>query len=293
MDTPTFPPKPPSRSLIHQIISNYCASLNPELISESACAVCATIYRQIDLTSFIADDLNMDILKTENTYIARQARSSVDDSILPLDGPLLHDSGLICKDCLRCLKKGTVPVTALANGNWLGDIPSVLQGLSWAEKMLISRVCHNRCVVRVMSSGMHKMSANAVFFSTPTPKVYVALPPKREDVNEIIGFVYIGQTKPTDKDLRRTPLLVRRNKVASALEWLKCNHIDYRDLEISYTNLAEYEEEGVPIVTEYKLSTDGGTGENKSVNIDDDVATTDGACPFTVHALTGKEIERM
>jgi len=34
------------------------------------------------------------------------------------------------------------------------------------EKILISRVCHNRCVVRVSSSGMHKLAANAVFFHT-------------------------------------------------------------------------------------------------------------------------------
>ena len=37
-------------------------------------------------------------------------------------------------------------------------------------------------------------------------------------------------------------MLVRKNKVVKALEWLKLNHIDYADLNISYDNLAAYPE---------------------------------------------------
>jgi hypothetical protein len=46
-----------------------------------------------------------------------------------------------------------------------------------------------------------------------------------------IADLSIGPCKPTKDDFKRTPLLVRRKKVAAALEWLKLNHCDYFDLD--------------------------------------------------------------
>lgn len=95
---------------------------------------------------------------------------------------------------------------------------------------------------------------------------------------------------PIKSDFERTPLLVRRKKVAAALEWLKLNHCDYFDLEISYENLNEYPEDGPPIVVDYHHSTTNKTPESTAIN---DMETEDGAesgpCPFVVHGLTGEE----
>ena len=44
---------------------------------------------------------------------------------------------------------------------------------------------------------------------------------------------------------------MRRNKVAAALEWLKLNHIDYADLNISDENLTAYSENKTPIIVNY------------------------------------------
>jgi hypothetical protein len=46
-----------------------------------------------------------------------------------------------------------MPTLALANGLWIGEIPDELQDLTYAEQLLIARVHHNRCIVKV-SSGM-------------------------------------------------------------------------------------------------------------------------------------------
>jgi hypothetical protein len=51
--------------------------------------------------------------------------------------------------------------------------------------------------------------------------------------------------------MERTPLLVRRKRVSAALEWLKLNHIDYYDLDISYKNLEQYPDHGIPVVVAY------------------------------------------
>jgi hypothetical protein len=186
--------------------------------------------------------------------------------------------------------------TSKCSGEWKLDwrCSTQLQNLTWTEKVLISRVCHNRCIVRVTSSGMHKLSANAVFFSTPMPKVYACLPPKRKELEEVMAFIYIGPTMPTEKEFKRTPLLVRRNKIAEALEWLKLNHIDYADIEISYQNLNEYSEDSPPVVVDFKLSSEEGLHENKEslpVNQDNDNGVDTGECPFIVHGLVGADID--
>jgi len=98
---------------------------------------------------------------------------------------------------------------------------------------------------------MHKMIANAVMFEHPMQKIYSVLPPPIEEMDEVLAFIFTGPCQPTEDDFRRIPLLVRRNKVAKALEWLKLNHRDYADLEISYKNLESYPEDSPPVVINY------------------------------------------
>jgi len=73
------------------------------------------------------------------------------------------------------------------------------------------------------------------------------LPPPVEEMDEVLAFIYTGPCKPTKADFIRTPFLVRRLKVFNALCWLKLNHVDYYDCEISDKNLASYPDEG-PLV---------------------------------------------
>ena len=100
---------------------------------------------------------------------------------------------------------------ALANGKWIGKIPIELQNLSYAEQLLIARVHHNRSLIRV-SSGMHKMRANAISYANPMPKIYHTLSPPIEELDEVLAFIYTGPCKPTKPDFERIPLLVRHKK---------------------------------------------------------------------------------
>jgi hypothetical protein len=84
---------------------------------------------------------------------------------------------------------------------------------------------------------------------------------------------------------------VRCNKVACALEWLKLNHIGYKDLGISYKNLNKYPEDGPPVVVDYQKSNGECDPEATAVyeNKCED-GTSTGECPFVVHGLTGEEL---
>ena len=123
------------------------------------------------------------------------------------------------------------------------------------------------------------------------------LPPKKEDLDSVLAFIFVGPTNPVPKDLKRTPLLVRKNKVLDALEWLKLNHLDYKDMTISKDNLDEYNENEPPVEIDYRPLAPGANNKNpesQAVNEDDnDIGVSEGECPFTVHGLTGAELDTL
>ena len=202
----------------------------------------------------------------------------------------------VCELCQIFLQKGTKPPQSLANSFWIGLVPPVLKSLTFAEKMLIARIHHNKCLVHV-SSGCAKMTANVIMFSNPTVKIYHALPPSRIDINEILAFVFQGPARPTDDDIKCTPMLVRRNNVKDALEWLKLNHVDYEDLYISEENLNTYSLAGIPVEIQYSQSNpELGNKIPSAMSVHDnelEEGTTNGPCPFTVHGLTGPQYKNM
>ncbi|RDX46201.1 hypothetical protein OH76DRAFT_1356373, partial [Lentinus brumalis] len=290
-----FPPAPLSEQALYKTISGYARAVQVENFLESGCAVCGLLNPKTRLRKLqtVAFDRN---LLVPDAPVTRVERQDAEDSIRSHSGPvLLPDCNDICMDCMEDLQQGKIPADSLANGLWIGEVPSELRDLSWTEKMLISRVKHNYCIVKVHVSGMSKMKANVVSHSLPMAKIYQALPPSRDELDEVLAFMYIGPNVPTQKEFQRTPLLVRRNKVAKALEWLKLNHADYADLEISYKNLSEYPEDQPPVVVNFTQSM-GSNKDPESTAVNDeeeDEGTEEGDCPFVVHGLTGIDLDHM
>ena len=288
----TFPPDPPKASLRRKIINDFCDATKPSKFEEAGCAVCGELNLKTELSDLRSFNIDLCVLSTAGLGFTRKERKNSTEPISELDGPTIdtscHYICISCKDKVRHRKK---PKFALARGLWLGEIPEELQQLSFAEKLLVGRVRHNRCVVRI-GKGMHKMIANAVMFEHPMQKIYSVLPPPIEEMDELLAFIFTGPCQPTEDDFRRTPLLVRRNKVARALEWLKLNHKDYSDLEISYKNLASYPEDFPPVVINYQHSTTNKILEATSVHDTDlEHGTAKGMCPFTVHTLTSEKYD--
>ena len=247
----TFPPAPPDPSLRKKIINGFCDATGPSRFEEAGCAVCGALTLQTELSDLHSLSIDLSVLNTAGLGFTRKERKDSAEPISELDGPAIDTScHYICISCKDKVRHGKIPKFALARGLWLGKIPDELQQLSFAEKLLIGRVRHNRCVVRV-AKGMHKMISNAVTFEHPMQNIYTILPPPIEEMDEVLAFIFTGPCQPTEDDFCRTPLLVRRNKVAKALEWLKFNHRDYADLEISYKNLESYPEDSPPVVVNY------------------------------------------
>lgn len=295
LDQVTFPPLPPSKKLLHKIISNFCKESSPEYFEEGGCGVCGQLTLLTDLIPFEESKSEKSLLV--NYGMTRKMRKSNSDPVEEIKGPVMDKTcNSICVLCENSLTNGKIPVNSLANGLWLGEVPPELQNLSFAERMLIARVRHNRCLVRV-SSGRAKMIANCIMFSNPTVKVYHKLPPSKDELDEVLAFIFMGSAQPTEEEFKRTPMLVRRNRVATALEWLKLNHVDYTDLEISEDNLNSYPLEGVPVVVDYKRTKPTESNKLASAmsshdNVEEE-GTDSGPCPFSVHGMTGAEYQNM
>jgi hypothetical protein len=113
------------------------------------------------------------------------------------------------------------------------------------------------------------------------------LPLPHKDIEEVLAILFTGPSKPTPEDFARTPFLVRRNAVINALEWLKLNHADYADIEISNENMAQYEETMPPVSIEYRPAETNKVLEGTSVfDHEEEDGTIEGDCAFTVHGLT-------
>ncbi|KAF4586266.1 hypothetical protein EYR38_010541 [Pleurotus pulmonarius] len=290
-----FPPPPPSALLQDTICSDYCKAFDPDVWEEGACMVCAELKPHSQLSRIDqCPTLNLALLKRDG--VTRVQRVQDTDDICEISSPIvLPNVDKVCTKCEADLRSSRVPKYSLASGLWIGEVPDVLSRLSFAEKLLVARVRHNSCVVRV-ASGRLKMAANAILFQNPSVKIYHKLPPSREELSEVLAIVFIGESKPTREDYERTPLLVRRNFVAEALLWLKLNHVDYHDLTISAENLATYPLAGVPVHVDFRKRDGEGNKELLTQSVyDHDIeqGTSSGPCSFAVSGLTGGEYETM
>lgn len=289
MEIELFPPEPFNMDLFQKINNNVCKKMST--FEEEGCAVCGQLTSTKELSRLKHVKKLLDILKNPGvTRLERKTKGPLKE----YNGPVLdYQCNKICNLCRSDLRKKNIPRLALTNNLWLGEVPAVLKNLRYVEKLLIQRIRHTCCFVKV-ASGQKKMKANIIAFQSPIPKVYKILPPPREDMDDVLAIMFTGKCKPTPEDLKRTPFLVRRNYVINALEWLKINHQDYEDIDISSDNINSYPEDTAPVVITYQETDTNKVPEGTSVfDMEIEDGAESGECPFTVHGLTGEMLNTM
>ncbi|EJD35468.1 hypothetical protein AURDEDRAFT_75282 [Auricularia subglabra TFB-10046 SS5] len=199
--------------------------------------------------------------------------------------PLLADKCLgVCSDCIHDLSRRRVPKFAIANGMWIGEVPAVLKRLNYAEKLLVARSRHHKCLVRIAKSGMNRLNGNMICYPNPYPKLYHVLPPHRDDIDELLAIVFTGSSRPLDSDMKRVPFVIRRNVVIDALNWLKLNNYLYNDIIISEQNIESYEDAGLlPVAVPEVVCTSNNPVESRAANDNEEsVGVSEGECVFSV-----------
>jgi hypothetical protein len=194
-----FPSAPPSAELCQKIVSDFCIDTSPDVFEEAGCAVCGKLTPIYEMEEELSEVENLSLLKVDG--VTRKARYKSADAVTELRGPIMAPGcGKVCPICIESLENKQMPSLALANSLWVGEIPDELQDLTYAEQLLIARVRHNRCIVKI-SSSMFKMHANAISFSNSMLKIYNVLPPI-EEMDEVLAFIYTGPCKPKKADFQ-------------------------------------------------------------------------------------------
>lgn len=261
-------------------------------MEEDGCAVCGQLCLVTDLSPLKSIKKQLDVLCVGG--ITREEHCDSNQCIKEVIGPVIdHKLNKICLDCRKSIRAGNIPRNAMANSMWIGEVPEVLKKLTFMEKVLIQRIRHNGCFIRV-ASGVRKMVAHAVAFEVPVMKVYHKLPPPLADINEVMVILYTGPCRPTGKDWKRTPVLVHKDKLLAALNWLIINNPLYADIEIDLDALNEYAEDKPPVNVEYREQQTNRMAETVSQDDNgEDNGTSDGKCPFVIHGLAGESLENM
>ncbi|KAI5892451.1 uncharacterized protein SCHCODRAFT_02667910 [Schizophyllum commune H4-8] len=275
-----FPPKAPSFKTFHRIANAFADDLRG--VEEAGCAVCGLLKRKSELRPLKNYKGFLTVLEDES--VTSTERKSLHDPSKPVTGPVLASGcDKICPSCRKSITHGNMPRNALANNLWLGDVPPELQNLRYVERMLIQRMRHNACFIRVGGS-YQKLIAHAVSFPVSSRKVYAALPPTRAELDEVLAVMYTGPVAPTKADYltgKFNPILVRHNVVRKALEWLALNHPDYANVPISEKNLQSYNTMEPPVTIEYRtLSTNIAQESRSADNNEDDHGVESGEVPI-------------
>ncbi|KAK0447508.1 hypothetical protein EV421DRAFT_1706596, partial [Armillaria borealis] len=289
-----FPPPPLDENLSHSILTGACNAMSPANFEEAGCCVCGQLTAMNQLSDSRHMKRFMSILEVPG--VTRTERLSSHDNVTDVPGPVIDNSTpYICLKCRAAVREGNIPKKAMANGLWLGEVPEVLSRLSFAERILIARVRHNCCFIKVSLAnvgfpelGARKMISHVISFDAPIAKVYDILPPPKEDIDEALAILFTGPERPTEEDMKRTPLLVRHINVMESLQWLCLNHPDYSGVTISTENLMEYTDDSAPVDIIYQHNLSNKVVEGTSIS-DTDIAdgTEEGSCPMVVHGLIG------
>eukprot|EP00919_Chromeraceae_sp_WS-2016_P036497 GHVR01086607.1.p1 GENE.GHVR01086607.1~~GHVR01086607.1.p1 ORF type:complete len:190 (-),score=18.00 GHVR01086607.1:597-1100(-) len=134
--------------------------------------------------------------------------------------------------CKRCSKDDKYP-QKFSKENYMipCDVPAELEGMTFAEEMLISIILPEMVVCRLMKGGQRGYSGHAISFPRDL-KHWVATELPRAACDLEVVVVRQNGRLGAFKDY-----YVRRQKVLCGLMWLKANNPHYRDVPINQCNL--------------------------------------------------------
>ena len=141
-----FPSTPLNNDLACDIAHSFCSNPSPKVMEEADCTVCGLLTPISQLTRLKAIKNLLHILHAPG--VTRVERKNASMKVREFNGPVLdYRCNQICDSCRKQIRKGKVPVNALAKGIWLGVVPKELANLNFVERFLVARVRVNGCFV--------------------------------------------------------------------------------------------------------------------------------------------------
>ncbi|KAI0657855.1 hypothetical protein C8Q70DRAFT_1046102 [Cubamyces menziesii] len=103
-----------------------------------------------------------------------------------------------------------------------------------------------------------RLLGHIIIFPQRPERIETVMPVPLEDIITPICVIFVGSKPPTIEWLKEYayPLIVRREKILNALQWLKANNVLYKDIIIDNDRIAALPENGIlPVHVEHVNST--------------------------------------
>jgi len=211
-----------------------------EALATFTCASCSSLTLNIECKKILLSDINIDLLKPSlnlpsHMPMPGRKETSLASCMINPDGIENDENGhpqlQLCKTCHNSLRLGKTPPLSLANGTYLGPVPSELLDLTPIEEAMIAR-CRAKCwIVQlkeesqsvVMLETQRGVHGYIIIYPQRPSEIARVLPPSINDLLTPICVLFVGANPPTLEWLheKAKPLCVRHEKVCSALKWLK------------------------------------------------------------------------
>ena len=150
----------------------------------------------------------------------------------------------VCKTCSSGVKAGrfvSVPRLAYANDTWVGAVPYELKDLYPLGEFAIARA-RVTSVVYKLEKKYYFSRGNACFLPQEPRNLLNILPAEISTLADSVIVIKVGRPgeQPPLRDLRASPLVVRRSRIEAALRWLKQNNPLRADIIVSDKALRQY-----------------------------------------------------
>ncbi|RHZ84008.1 hypothetical protein Glove_86g43 [Diversispora epigaea] len=259
-------PQPIDKAVANGALAEFRENVSCNSLRELPCAVCSGLYLYEHLTIISVRELHLPLLETnkhfENPFFEidfSYGHPYIDKGSCKI---LLNRNGLVknnvngknensfdlrvCSDCKRLLDAGNTPMFSLANV-WIGTTPRYLQGLTIPEQLLISAgyICINLIQLADRRHTHHKLKGHVITFTQEPTSLTAVLPLPMYRLYDHLKVVFVGHGRPPEEQLKKV-LRVRKDRVATALNWLMNHNILYKDIKLDRTILESLPENGIP-----------------------------------------------
>jgi hypothetical protein len=255
--------QPASQEAIQKCLEHFIDATGNSAVAKMTCMVCAREMATHEVQEQTVMELpNRHLLVPNKHHPAHELIKGMLLERSAIKGKEGSMRGSICLDCTRWINKKKTPPLALANNMWIGAIPTALSVLTLPEKILVARYFPAAYIVKLFpkqkgakhwpTSGLHSgIQGNVSTYKLNTDEIADmvdtdVMPPPAKILASTIGVTIIG---PKNAPERTMPdfLRVRRDRIRTALMWLKENNPLYVNVQISEKSLAELPVNDIPL----------------------------------------------
>ncbi|KAJ7798287.1 hypothetical protein B0H13DRAFT_1674071, partial [Mycena leptocephala] len=260
-----------SQSDKDEIVYEYCAATGNRALQRHECSFCGKFEFADCIKLRAINELNISLL---NRAVAELRNRSRQPRIEPFHQPsLVNGSYVLCHLYNSAVKRRTfvsIPLRSYANGLWIGQVPEELKDLTFLEEQCIARARATKCMYKLTLGPTGQLAArgNVCILPQDTASLLSAMPVPLFQLQDEICVILVGSPdiEVTHEMLKRSPLLVRRHKIRTALFWLIDNNPLYMDLDKNaiIENSEEYPVHDCPLAVTSFLRTNSANNQGSS-----------------------------